>query len=128
MAAKEGNTNAEKWTTETAAEFIEKVHQYNIENTDNYHLGKAIIESGGYVELWSYLTDKFKEDKIVFQAINKAEQFLEARIINNTVSGEGKSAAMAIFYLKNKHGYKDKSETEHSGSLSFEQIKGMSIE
>ena len=118
MAAPIGNTNAEKWTEETALEFINTVHDYNVKNTGNYHLGLSIIENGQYLEVWSYLANKFSDNDIVFKTIKKAEQFLESRIINSTISGEAKSAAMAIFYLKNKHGYVDKQETENIHTIT----------
>lgn len=109
-----GNKNAEKWTAEDTLSFIEKVQAYNVTHPNNYHLGLALIENGGYPELWSYLCDKFNDNEIVFQAIRKTESFLEARIINATISGDAKSAAMAIFYLKNKHGYRDSKDIHHS--------------
>lgn len=112
MAAAKGNKYAEKWTEETALEFISKVHQYNIDHKDNYHLGLALIENDGYPDLWAYLAKTFAENDKVFRALKQVEQYLESRIINSTISGEAKSAAMAIFYLKNKHGYVDKQELD----------------
>lgn len=112
MAPAKGNTNAEKWTEETALEAIQKVHDYNLENKNNYHLGLALIENDFYPELWSAFTNKFKENKIVSKAIKKVESYLEARIVNNTMSGDARGQAMAIFYLKNKHDYADKTEVE----------------
>ena len=109
-----GNKNAEKWTVEETLSFIQKVQVYNETHPNNYHLGLALIENGGYPEMWSYLGDKFKDNDIVFKAIKKTESFLEARIINATISGDAKSAAMAIFYLKNKHGYRDSKDIQHS--------------
>jgi hypothetical protein len=118
MAKKKGgqpnNTNAEKWTVDEALLFIESVHSYNLTTPNNYVLGLALIECGGYPDLWAYLGDKFIDNHFVFRAIKKAESFLEARIINSTISGDAKSAAMAIFYLKNKHGYRDSKDIQHS--------------
>ena len=117
--APKGNKNAEKWTEETVLKAIEKVHQYNLDNEWNYHLGGALIECDLYPELWSRMAEKFKDNPIVCQAIKKAEYFLESRIINSTMSGVAKSAAMAIFYLKNKHDYKDKSEVDQRMDLNM---------
>ena len=119
MAAPKGNKNAEKWTEETVLKAIEKVYQYNLDNTDNYHLGGALIENDLYPELWAYFTNTFKDNDIVFKAIKKVEVFLENRIVNSTMSGVAKSAAMAIFYLKNKHDYKDKSEVDQRMDLNM---------
>ena len=106
-----GNKNAEKWTEQEAINFIESVYDYIQENKDNYHLGFALIQCGQYPELWAYIGNKFKDSTTVFKAIKKVELTLESRIVNSTMTGAIKSAAMAIFYLKNKHGYKDKTET-----------------
>lgn len=107
-----GNKNAEKWTEETTLKAIERIHKYNVKNKKNYHLGLSIIETGLYPQWWSEMATKFKENNLVSESIKKAEAFLEARIINSTMSGEARGQAMAIFYLKNKHDYKDKTETD----------------
>jgi hypothetical protein len=111
---KEGNKVAEKWTEKTALDFINRVHQYNIDNKDNYTLGLAIIECDQYTDIWAYITNKFKENIAVFRLIKKVEEYLESRIVNSTMSGEAKSAAMAIFVLKNKYGYEDKTKVENT--------------
>jgi hypothetical protein len=108
MAAPKGNKFAEKWNEKKALQFLDDVYDYITENKDNYHLGLACVECGHYPELWAYIGNKFEANKKVFKAIKKIEVILESRIINSTMSGKIKSAAMAIFYLKNKHGYKDK--------------------
>jgi hypothetical protein len=110
MAAPEGNKFAEKWTEKKALDFLSEVEAHIIDNKDNYHLGLTCVECGQYPELWAYLGHKFEKNKKVFKAIKKIESTLEARIINSTMKGDLKSAAMAIFYLKNKHGYKDKQD------------------
>lgn len=118
MAKKRGgqpnNKNAETWTVDEALSFIERVQEYNETHPQNYVLGLALIECGGYPDLWAYLGDKFIDNQFVFRAIKKVETFLESRIINATISGDAKSAAMAIFYLKNKHGYRDSKDIQHS--------------
>lgn len=112
MAAEEGNKYAEKWTNVTALEAIAKVHGWSLTHHDNYHIGYALTQNGLYPEIWSYFTEKFEDDPEVFQAIKNLEQLYEQRIVNNTITGKAKSAAMAIFYLKNKHGYEDKHQHE----------------
>jgi hypothetical protein len=112
MAAHKENKYAEKWTEKKALEFIKDVHEYIKFELKNYHLGLACVHCGQYPEIWAYLGNKFKDNSKVFKAIKKIEIILEARIINSTMTGDLKSAAMAIFYLKNKHGYKDKSEQD----------------
>ena len=99
------------------------VYDFNKENENNYHLGLSLIECGQYPEVWAYLTNKFDENSEVFKAIKKVEQFLEARIVNSTMSGDAKSAAMAIFYLKNKHGYEDKLVNDNNHKVESTTIK-----
>lgn len=123
MAAAKGNKYAEKWNEETALEFVLKVMQYNEDNEQNYHLGLSLIECGGYPELWAYFCNTFDNNSKVFKAIKKVEQLLEARIVNNTINGEAKSAAMSIFYLKNKHGYEDKLVNDNTHKVESTTIK-----
>ena len=118
-----GNKFAEKWNETTALDMIAKVQQYNESNVYNYHLGKALIECDAYPELWSALTNKFTDNAKVSKAIKKVEQYLEARIVNDTVCGEAKSASMAIFYLKNKHGYTDKKEVDQTHHVSPSDVE-----
>ena len=51
----EGNKFAEKWTLEKAIEFVESVLDYIETNPKQYHLGKCLIECGGYPNVWSYI-------------------------------------------------------------------------
>ena len=108
MPAPEGNKFAEKWTKDEALNLIDELIDFLKDNSDQYHLGGALIQIGQYPELWSRLYNKFDgvEDEVC-QAIKKTETFLEARIVNSTLSGEAKAVAMAIFLLKNKYGYED---------------------
>lgn len=112
MGAPKGNKFAEVWTEDTALNFLDKVKTYIGENKKEFHLQGIVVECGGYPELWAYLANKFSNIPNVFNTIKGIEILLEKRIVNATISGEAKSAAMAIFYLKNKHGYKDKTEQD----------------
>jgi hypothetical protein len=67
-----------------------------------------------YPDWWAYIANTYEDNEEVFRAIKKVEVLLEQRIINSTLTGDIKSAAMAIFYLKNKHGYKDKQEVDNT--------------
>lgn len=115
-----GNKYAEKWTREAALQLIHSVWSHIADNPDELHLGYSIISVGYYPELWSYLSKKFRDDDQVFQAIKRVEITLEARIVNNTFNGKLKSAAMAIFYLKNKHGYIDHASVESNVKIGAE--------
>ncbi len=113
MSAPTKNKNAEKWTKEAALEFIKKVES-EIEDSNNYVIGRAVVNAGGSPKLWPYLAKKFQDCEIVSNAIKRVEILFEGKLVNDTLNGKCKSAAMAIFYLKNKHGYKDKTEIESS--------------
>lgn len=114
MAAPKGNKFAQKWTEETTLNKLNEVLTYCKNNPKNYHLGYALIECDVYPEWWSYIANTYEDNDNVFKAIKKVEVLLEQRIINSTLTGDIKSAAMAIFYLKNKHGYKDKQEVDQT--------------
>ena len=114
MAAPKGNKFAKKWTEETTLNKLNEVLTYCKNNPKNYHLGYALIECDVYPDWWAYIANTFEDNEEVFRAIKKVEVLLEQRIINSTLTGDIKSAAMAIFYLKNKHGYKDKQEVDQT--------------
>ena len=122
MAAKEGNKYAEKWTREETMSFLEKVANKAIES-NSYHLQRLIIDSGGYATLWAYLSEKWANDKEVFDTIKRIEQIMESNIVNDALTGDIKGQAMAIFYLKNKHDYKDQSEIKQNISLGIDADK-----
>ena len=109
-----GNKFAQKWTEETVLNKLNEVLTYCKNNPKNYHLGYALIECDVYPEWWAYIANTFEDNDNVYKAIKKVEVLLEQRIINSTLTGDIKSAAMAIFYLKNKHGYKDKQEVDQT--------------
>lgn len=113
MPAAEGNKYAEKWTKEAALEFLgtalEKAKTKGV-----YHLGGMLVDLGHYPQLWAYLSSTFKQDKEVFEAIKKVESALEAKIVQDSLTGDIKGQTMAIFYLKNKHGYVDKQEVDQT--------------
>lgn len=114
-----GNRNAEKWTEEVLLELLPKMLSFAVEN-NAYAIATVMVEFDLYVEWWSLTTKKFKDNKLVSQAIKDVEGAIESNIINNTMNGTAKSAAMAIFLLKNKFDYKDKVESDiTTGGESF---------
>jgi hypothetical protein len=54
-----------------------------------------------------------------FNTIKRAKLKIQQNKLVRGLSGES-NPAVSIFDLKNNHGYKDKTETEHSGSFTFE--------
>lgn len=112
MAAHKGNKYNQKWNAKNILEKLNEIEELVRSKPDEYHLGGFIIKAGLYPQWWTEKAAKFIDDQDVNESIKRIEGILEARIINSTLSGELKSAAMAIFYLKNKHGYTDKVEQE----------------
>lgn len=124
MAAAEGNTYAEKWNEETMTETLENMVDYLRDNNAVYTLTSALIEFDLYPQWWSEMTEKFKENSKVSEAIKRVESIIESRIINDTMVGDAKSAAFSIFLLKNKFGYVDKQESNvtHKGEFDITKI------
>ena len=116
MAAPKGNKNAEKWTEKTVLKILDAMYGEAI-GGGIYHINALIEAHNLYPEIWSVWTNKFKDNKIVFQAIKKVEGILEKTIVTDAIKGET-NATMSIFLLKNKYGYKDKQEVENTGNMS----------
>ena len=116
-----GNLNAEKLTEDVVIDLLTKMLEY-VNSNEVYTLASIMAEFGLYEAWWAYVTNKFSDNDFVFKAIKGIESVIERNIIHNTMTGDAKSAAMAIFLLKNKYGYKDKTETEHSGEIKVQPI------
>jgi len=112
MAAKKGNTNAEKWTKDEVLKCLSVIYQ-KVKKDKTFYLGVALAQLDLYPELWSVWSKKFDEDKIVFQAIKKIEAQIEANLLQ--LAGSNKmNTAIAIFVLKNKYKWSDKQEIDHT--------------
>ena len=116
---KEGNKDAEKWTEEATISILKDMAEFTIEN-EAYSLSTLLQKHRLYNDWWVYISEKFKNNDTVFRIIKGIETSIESNIINNTMDGTAKSGAMAIFLLKNRYGYKDKTETDiTTGGESF---------
>jgi hypothetical protein len=113
MPAPEGNTNALKWTHETVMGKLDELEKA-VEKT--VYIGEGLSTIGLYSEWFSYITETFKDDEIVFQSIKKIEQAYEAKLVTKTLKGDF-NPTMAIFTLKNKHKWKDQSQVDNNISL-----------
>ena len=105
----DGNKHAEKWTEGAVLEKLEEIEEHA---SENYTLNGSLLDCGLYPEWWSHMTEKFKSNPTVSQAIKRVETKIEKRIVEATMDGTAKSAAFSIFLLKNKHGYRDRTETD----------------
>ena len=114
-----GQKAAEKWTEKTVLPIIQAMWRdlssddegENPKNpvraNDIKTLGEVCLMNDVTYDQWEYWTKKFKETDSIFRIIKKIEWVIENRMI---YSGQ----FMDIFVLKNKYGYKDKQEVDHT--------------
>ncbi len=118
-----GNSNAEVWNAETVTQMLSDIKTYLTNNISVYTIGSALTEFDLYTQWWSEMKDKFLNDKSVSDTIKNIESIIEQRIVNDTMTGEAKSATFSIFLLKNKFGYVDKQENENTHKISAVDLK-----
>ena len=119
----QGNKNAEVWDVETIKNKLTDIRQFVTENISVYTISSALIEFDLYSEWWSQMAEKFKDEKSVSQSIKNIESIIEQRIVNDTMTGDAKSATFSIFLLKNKFGYVDKQENENTHKITGVDLK-----
>ena len=123
MAAKEGNTNAEKVTLEDAIELAERA--YSKIDDDCYFLSKLADECDTYREKFDYILKKFNDNEIVFRTIKKIYNKCESIVMEKTAKGEI-IPSLGIFVLKAYHGLMEtsKQQIDHKNDGGkFEQPK-----
>lgn len=64
----------------------------------------------------------YSNDEELFPIVKRARERILAQLSELAISGKG-NAACIIFNLKNNYGYRDKQETELSGTLSFKSLE-----
>lgn len=124
MPAPKGNKNAETWTREAVIEQLAKI-EAEAKKPSCLWLGSALVKVGLYRELWSYWSEKFKGDDVVFQTIKRIDQYFEDRLFAKAAKGD-LNATIAIFGLKNNHGWTDKKDvdvTTKGESINERKIK-----
>ena len=109
MAAKEGNTNAEKVTLEDAIELAERA--YSKIYDDCYFLSKLADECDTYREKFDYILKKFNDNEIVFRTIKKIYNKCESIVMEKTAKGEI-IPSLGIFVLKAYHGLMETSKQQ----------------
>lgn len=65
---------------------------------------------------------QYEKDERFSSTIKEAKTVIESDLAQRALEGKN-NATMSIFLLKNNFGYKDKHETEHSGSIDIPSIK-----
>lgn len=117
MPAPKGNKYTEKWTRERVLKYVtDMLHDIKQDPSINY-IGDVLIKYDLYKQIWSYWQTKFKDDSEVFEPIKRANQILEARVYTGALTGKYK-AGVAIFILKNCHGWTDGRSIHHKGNIS----------
>lgn len=114
-----GNKLAEKWTEATVLPILEKMwkdlssdddgepSKNPIRANDVKTLGEICLMHDVTYDQWEYWKEKFRDVEPVSRIFKKIEWVLENRLI---YSGQ----FMDIFVLKNKYGYADKKEVDHT--------------
>ena len=124
MAAKKGNTYAEKWTKIEVKKALNHIHNYVVANK-TFYLGVALAENTLYPDIWEYWKKKFAEDEEVFRSIKRIEAKIEANLLSQAASNKI-NATIAIFVLKNKYKWSDKQEIDHTSkgeSIVWNEVK-----
>lgn len=122
VLASMGLKNAEKWNEETMPVKLAEIKKLIQNDSTIYTLSAPLSRVGLYSEWWSHMTIKFKENHSISQSIKEIEAMIEARIINDTMTGTARSSALSIFLLKNKYGYVDKVETDNTQNVNVNSI------
>lgn len=115
----QGNKNAEVWDVNSVTQMLSDIKEHLINNINVYTIGSALVEFDLYSQWWAQISEKFNDDKSVCETIKNIESIIEQRIVNDTMTGDAKSATFSIFLLKNKFGYVDKQETENKTDLTL---------
>lgn len=119
----QGNKNAEVWDLDSVTKMLSDIKDFLLNNIGLYTIGSALTEFNLYTQWWSEMKDKFIKDKSVSDTIKNIESIIEQRIVNDTMTGDAKSATFSIFLLKNKFGYVDKQESNLTFKNDFDITK-----
>lgn len=122
VGAKIGNNNAEKWTIKEARNIFDIANAICKDKEDyiisgnkikgfKYHfLGEIASELNIYLDLFTYLRDKFEELKPIYNTIKTK---LEANCFSDSKKGIIKEAS-AIMNLKSNYGWTDRVNQDHT--------------
>ena len=111
MAAPKGNTYAEKWTEKEAKSFFDDALALIEEKKEVLFIGTIANELGVDRHTFDYLIGKFPEKKVFATIKKKIQSIIESRTYEKALGGN-LNATMAIFGLKNNHGWKDRTEQD----------------
>lgn len=114
------NKNAEKWTFDEAENLFKTAADMSKDKQYDF-IGEIARDLGVYRELFSYLSDKFKELKHIY---NQILGNLEANCFSHAKKGDIREAT-AIVNLKSNYKWTDRidQKTEHSGNITVKPPK-----
>lgn len=99
-----GNKIAEKWTLEKAQDLFRQMRDYQL-NADNVvFIGQMCDKFNIYIELVSFLADKFKDDEFVFQTYKQISTTCQTRLYAGALAGKFRERS-ALFGLTANHGW-----------------------
>lgn len=101
------NTNAEKWTIETATEFMSKAVELS-KSYDYDFIGEIAKELDSYIDVFDYLVEKFPELK---RLKTKMKRNCEVNCFSN-IKKENINTAAGIINLKSNHGWTDRTQQD----------------
>lgn len=106
----------EKWTEDIALQLGRDLIDWQKESDKNIFFEDfLVIQKDLYPQLISYLSDKFTSFS---KLIERAKKIQEIKL-KKLGTADLLNASMTKFVLINEHNWKDKTETEHSGSISI---------
>jgi len=115
-----GNKNAEKWPKEDLIQIGEELLEW-MSQDQNIWFEKFLMSKGLYRD---FVSDRSVNCKPFAELIKKAKQMQESRIAEFALYNKI-NTTMAIFLLKNNHGFKDRLDHDHSvsiPSITYEHI------
>ena len=105
---KKGNKAAEKWTEEKLLKIAHDLLKWQEEKETNIFFKEFLLKHDLYGDFLSNMQDKYNSFNVL---IKKARKVQEQKVVKWAMANK-LNVTMAIFFLKNHHGYKDKSEVE----------------
>ena len=97
-----GNKIAEKWTLEKAQDLFRQMREYQLSDESVVFIGQICHYFKIYIELVSYLADKFKHDEFVFQTYRAISTTSQSRLFIGALNGKFRERS-ALFGLTANH-------------------------
>ena len=102
-----GNKNAQKWTEQSALALGEEMIQWMLAKPSNIYFKEFLVmHKGLYSTVINWLSDNYQS---FFSLKKRAMEIQEIKLLKYA-GAKGCHSTMAIFSLKNNHGYRDRQE------------------